>query len=81
MNHVTELYIAANEKNRCSLPVKSVTTHIPNMHVRRRTALVELRAVHFLTEAVNVFLMLLKKKKLKLFSGYRVVNPKTAVAC
>lgn len=49
------------------------------MHVRRRRALVELRAVHLLTEAIGVFLMLLNKE-IKLFSGYRVVNPKTAVA-
>lgn len=34
MNHVSELYIAANEKNLFSLPLKSVPAQIPNMHVR-----------------------------------------------
>lgn len=64
MNHVSELYIVANVKNLFSLPFKSVTTQIPNMHVRkhrRRRALIELTAVQLLTEAVNIFLMLLNK--------------------
>lgn len=34
MNHVSELYIVANVKNLFSLPFKSITTQIPNMHVR-----------------------------------------------
>lgn len=61
MNCISRLYIVANVKN--CLPFKSVTKQIPNMHVRSRQVLVELTAVHLLTEAVSFFAGVAKEIK------------------
>lgn len=63
MNCISRLFIVANVKNLFTLPFKTVTKQIPNMHIRSRQVLVELTAVHLLTEAVSFFAGVAKEIK------------------
>lgn len=74
MNCVSRLYIVANVKNLFTLTFKSVTKQIPDMQVKSRRVLIELTAVHLLTEAVS-FLLVLPNKEIKVLPDSSPPHP------
>lgn len=76
----------ANVKNLITLPFKSVTKQVSSMQVR--SVLIELTAVHLLTETVLFFFMVLPNKEIKALPAfppltaprYSTINQKSTVA-